>query len=395
MQFAVNLTVVFLTLAGSGEEIKKANLQTKPKRRGQPIVAAADNTPSLKRSTPPQNSRTSPSQSTNTQNRPIVIQTKRPDTAAGIISYSPGFFILNDQYFSDATLSWQNHRVHVENHESAIQAATHRTTPFANPEHVESPDSTSGVEISERQMNSIASTLATGGVVIISEDAQPICADLFAGGREVIAALSVAPGPQRDVLIANAEANGIDMSSESRMWLAAFRPEKKLTAQANEVTRRLRRIESSNMSESNAERRLNQWAYPLTVSAMLIFVFSIGSLLAARPHELVSVANPNSPDAGISVSRFLLLIAVMSAIDLAWTLLAHQAGQMNEINPIGSLILDDPKRVIAFKCLATTLAIGILFRARDVLFARKACWWICLTLSLLTGRWILVAGVSV
>ena len=129
----------------------------------------------------------------------------------------------------------------------------------------------------------------------------------------------------------------------------------------------------------------------MTVAAMIIFVLSMGSLLTVRPHEVAAVANSEAP---ISVSRFLWLIAGMSVMDLVWTLLAHQANHITEVNPVGSVMLNDPSRVILFKTLATMLAIGILYRARNNLLARKACWWTCLTLALLMARWILITGVS-
>lgn len=96
----------------------------------------------------------------------------------------------------------------------------------------------------------------------------------------------------------------------------------------------------------------------------------------------------------VSIHRFLWLIGGMSLIDLVWTLLAHQANQIAEVNPVGNVLLGDAQRTIMFKVLATILAIGILYKARHSLFARKACWWVCLTLALLMARWVLVSGVS-
>ena len=151
------------------------------------------------------------------------------------------------------------------------------------------------------------------------------------------------------------------------------------------------KVENANMAAASAFRRFNDWSYPITIMAMLIFVFSIGSLLAVRPQELVAVARTEHET---SVNKFLWLIGGMSIIDLVWTLLAHQANYITEVNPVGGVMLDEPSRVILFKVLATGLAIGILYRAKTTLFGRKACWWVCLTLALLMARWILVTGVS-
>ena len=98
---------------------------------------------------------------------------------------------------------------------------------------------------------------------------------------------------------------------------------------------------------------------------MMIFVVSIGTLLSVRPQELVAVAHSEQD---ISINRFLVLIAGMSVIDLTWTLLAHQANQINEVNPVGNVLLGDALRTIVFKGLATGMAIigvsiGLAFSA--------------------------------
>jgi len=75
-------------------------------------------------------------------------------------------------------------------------------------------------------------------------------------------------------------------------------------------------------------------------------------------------------------------------IDLVWTVLAHQAGSMRELNPIGSQLFSNPVNLIIFKTAATSLAIALLFRLRQIPLARQASWWCCLVLTLLTARWL-------
>lgn len=306
-----------------------------------------------------------------------------------------GFFFIEGRHCAGSLLSWNAGRLRIENPTSGMMAAA--TTIPSNQLNDASADcQTMGlvdIEISESQMRDIQSTLAIGGVVSVSKTEELLCVKPSEGGFEIIESIASPDSNQRKKLVDDAiERGNLSVSPTTRSWLANFRPDRDLAERASQAVDDIQNLENKNIVSANATQRLDNWSYPLTISAMLIFVVSIGSLLAVRPHELVAVAHTKSE---VSVNRFLWLIAAMSAIDLVWTLLAHQANQIAEVNPVGNVMLNDPQRVIMFKCLATLLAVGILYRARHTLFARKACWWICLTLALLIGRWILVAGVSV
>ena len=81
-------------------------------------------------------------------------------------------------------------------------------------------------------------------------------------------------------------------------------------------------------------------------------------------------------------------VAVLSALDLIWTILASQAGRMREMNPFGSGLIEDPLLLIAFKVGMIGAAIAMLFVLRRHRQAQVGAWWACLICTLLTVRWL-------
>lgn len=144
-----------------------------------------------------------------------------------------------------------------------------------------------------------------------------------------------------------------------------------------------------NRAEVRANRTLYHLSYPLTALGTLVCVFAVGHLLLYRPdvsqnpHEIN--ANPQQLKL---VSISLGLIGVMSTFDLLWTLLAWQAGQMQELNPLGHQLVDHPLFLILFKGAATLTAIGVLYAVRMYPRGQLATWWACLILTLVTIRWV-------
>ncbi len=135
------------------------------------------------------------------------------------------------------------------------------------------------------------------------------------------------------------------------------------------------------------EQRL---AYPLTITAMILIVISIGHLLSYRPQDLsepiASLLRTNVD----RVIRFNLgLVALFSVLDLMWTLLSNSAGTMAEINPIAKPLMDSPLLLTGFKLTLTAIAVGLLYQLRRWPIARSASWWACLVLTLVTARWVL------
>ena len=86
--------------------------------------------------------------------------------------------------------------------------------------------------------------------------------------------------------------------------------------------------------------------------------------------------------------KSLLIFALLSAVDLIWTLAAGATGAMRELNPIGNQIIHDPARLIAFKFAAVSVTIALLYSLHHRPIAQVASWWSCLVLTLLTARWL-------
>lgn len=308
-----------------------------------------------------------------------------------------GFLFVRGKYFDTSTvLSWQAEQLRIENTTSsmlafAASASSQGVLDIGPAWDLTNSATTDTLHITEVEMHGIRSTLSNGGIVALANDRRPLLVDLSKGGYELIESLTYPSGSKREELLDSAfSVAGYQPEPDVRSWFSDLQPNINLSKRAVALTHKAHAIESANIAAASAVHRFDSWSYPITVIAMIVFVFSIGSLLTVRPQELVAVAQT---EAETSVSKFLWLIGGMSAIDLAWTLLAHQANHITEVNPMGGLILEEPTRIIFFKVLATGLAIGILYRTRNNLFARKACWWICLTLALLMARWILVSDV--
>lgn len=309
-----------------------------------------------------------------------------------------GFLFVRGKYCDASTkLSWRNNQLQIENPTSSMLAFA---APVRNEISTYSDSSATleeicaidSVEIAESEMLQIQRTLRDGGIVALSDNQSPFMLELSKGGYEFLEGFTHDPGPERDSFLNSAYSfAGIKPEPAMQTWLSELKPDTNLTRRATQLVNRVHTIEKANILAATAVQRFESWSYPITIIAMVVFVFSMGTLLTVRPHELVAVARTETET---SVAKFLWLIAGMSAIDLVWTLLAHQANHITEVNPVGGVMLNEPSRVILFKVLATTLAIGILYRGRSSLFARKACWWTCLTLALLMARWILVTGVS-
>lgn len=151
----------------------------------------------------------------------------------------------------------------------------------------------------------------------------------------------------------------------------------------------VKEAEERNMLEVKAISRLNRFGYPLTMAGMVLAVVAFGHLLSNRPEGFSVSAAPNpTPQAMKAVSHSILYVVLLSTLDLVWTVLAWQAGQMTEMNPIASQFIHDPQQLVAFKSAATFLGAGILLVLRQHRSAQTASWWLCLVCTVLTFRWL-------
>lgn len=181
-----------------------------------------------------------------------------------------------------------------------------------------------------------------------------------------------------------------------RKWLTSFEPSELLLARATSIVEGVETVEKNNYAELNASRRLQDWAYPLTVFGMLMGVLSLGHLLQSPPKPAYLELNEKQ-QAYLARSVFysLGLIVILSALDLTWTILAWDAGRMSELNPIGSQFMGNTFLLTLFKAGATLMSCGILLALRHYERAQWASWWLCLILTLLTFRWLVLNSMFV
>lgn len=167
-------------------------------------------------------------------------------------------------------------------------------------------------------------------------------------------------------------------------WLRNFSPPPQLMSRAGRQIRQMRRARNSTVIPKHASL-----AYPLTIVGMLAGVWSLGHLLVSspQPHEELRGATTD-PSLVKATITSIAGVMILSALDLIWTLRASQAGQMTELNPLGSRLITDPTQLVAFKLAATLTGCGFLLAFRRTQLVRRAAWWLFLVLTLLTFRWL-------
>lgn len=172
-------------------------------------------------------------------------------------------------------------------------------------------------------------------------------------------------------------------------WLAGIDPSDELWKHADEAVRAGEAMTEANRHGIAASRRLDGLAYPLTVAGMVLGVLALGHLLRSFPQTTEGGENPTVREIFVRATVISVgLVVALSALDLVWTLLAAQAGQMRELNPLASQWIDDPQRLLAFKAAATLVGCGLLFALRRHPRAQVAAWWLCLVCTVLTFRWV-------
>ena len=172
-------------------------------------------------------------------------------------------------------------------------------------------------------------------------------------------------------------------------WITRFQPSVEFLTAAKPIVDAIDAVIAEMHARRAAIRRLESYAYPLTIVGMMMSVFAIGHLMSNPPNGgKIPDEVEESPEVEKIVIRSLMLVVALSLLDLIWTLLASQAGTMRELNPVGSRLINDPTMLILFKVVMTGLAAGLIFKLRYYRRAQLASWWACLILTLLTVRWL-------
>ena len=177
-----------------------------------------------------------------------------------------------------------------------------------------------------------------------------------------------------------------------RQFLANFEATPSFKNRLAEDRRRAEVADGELQRELTLKRLTEITIYPLTMLALMLVVFAVGHLMA----NAQTIFTPDGSDrleidpqlVKRNISRSLLIVAGLSFIDLVWTLIAHQSGAMRELNPIGNQLIGNPFLLVLFKTAVTGMSIGLLYWLRTQPLARKATWWCCLVLTLLTARWL-------
>ncbi len=230
-------------------------------------------------------------------------------------------------------------------------------------------------------------TVQFGMILVLDSGEKPLLLYPGQGGIELIRALRATDGTAAANQISSQVA-GVDATWDR--LLAEFQPTAEFNAHADAKLERFDRAEVDGERVTAGTLWISKISYPLTVFAMAVVVLGFGHLLSNRPQIESSGTDPTDWSKHRKVvGQSLLIVALLSVVDLVWTLGTANAGLMRELNPLGSGMIAEPVRLFLFKATVTGVAIGILYRLHRRPIAQVASWWCCLLLTLLTARWVM------
>jgi hypothetical protein len=226
--------------------------------------------------------------------------------------------------------------------------------------------------------------------VVVSLPGQPLAIIADMGARyDLLRQLAHLPSKSiTGVSLIDQFSGGVDQAVVDQ-WIRNYQPTPEFIARAQEVMREYEDSDAQAQAEVSATHRLNRFSYPLSVFGMIMTVLATGHLLSHRPPTTKTPTQTDaSPETMKVVVWSLALVALLSALDLAWTILAAQAGQMRELNPFGAHLIQDPAKLIFFKFAIIGGAVGLLYALRRYSHAQAGAWWAVLICTLLTVRWL-------
>ncbi|MCO8124977.1 DUF5658 family protein [Stieleria sp. TO1_6] len=238
-------------------------------------------------------------------------------------------------------------------------------------------------------------TTSFGTVTVLYTGGSPLFVSLTREGYDLLKTLS---GHQSVTSISNDTSsqiptelrNDTDVETWNRL-VHEFQPTESFLSRATTDLERLENAAVDGDRVISAGYWMNKISYPLTVFAMVVVVLGFGHLLSNRPN-IEKTAGDNEQDDWLKqrrvVGQSLLIVGLLSAVDLIWTIGTANAGLMRELNPLGSGLIDQPVLLFLFKTAVTTISIAILYSLHRRPVAQVASWWCCLLLTLLTARWV-------
>lgn len=221
--------------------------------------------------------------------------------------------------------------------------------------------------------------VSLGAIVVVYENHRPLTLFPERNGYEFLAALS-----NQDEAAAPENLS----SDEKYLWekmTTDFQPTKEFVSRVRADLDEVQATSADGDRTIAANLLATKYSYPMTVIAMVIVVLGFGHLLSNQP-----MRDPQEGDLAKRhvIVKSLIIIVLLSAIDLIWTIAAAHSGAMRELNPLGSQWVDDPVRLTAFKFAVVGISITILYVLHRRPVAQVASWWCCLLLTLLTARWV-------
>lgn len=246
----------------------------------------------------------------------------------------------------------------------------------------------------QRAAMGVAASLESGSIVVIFD--QQKASFISGGGQEFYfydALLAEDPSPQQVENFVRL-AGGDEQMEIWKEWLFSFQVPEQLRQLIEPERDRIDQITQAGLDRTAAIVRLDQLNYPLTIIAMVLGVMTFGHLLKWKSRDLAVGSDSDPPPETIRHAEIaLLFMCSMAVVDLAWTILASQAGVMKEVNPMAAHLLGSPILLVAFKIAATLVGAGILFGFRRQRIVREATWWACLICVLVTFRWVMFDSV--
>jgi len=233
-------------------------------------------------------------------------------------------------------------------------------------------------------------------IVIVQKDLPVLTLSRTDGGFELLSVLAgLETGPE-SLAALSSKVPAFEDEKAWQDWLTGFEATPEFRTRVEELLGKIEAQFAADQALLAARKRFETMSWPLSISGMVLVVMAFGHLLSNSPqHDHLYPEGAAQGRSRRAVFWSLGLVVAHSCLDLVWTVLAAQADEMREINPLGSRMISNPPALVAFKLGCTGLAVGLLYAMRKHRTARVASWWACLILTLLTARWLVLDSLLV
>lgn len=95
------------------------------------------------------------------------------------------------------------------------------------------------------------------------------------------------------------------------------------------------------------------------------------------------------PAQSLRMILLLTAVAILNAIDLAYTIYADSIGELHELNPLADFILKagNANTLICFKAMMVLIGFSLLWKGRKSKWAVPACWVLLAAFTALAFLW--------